>query len=120
MNFALESAMDMLADELGIDPLEFRIKNSLLPGQSVSTGAVPEEWTFREVCELIKPHYERAKKEAAAFKDGPIRRGVGLGPIRSVWLRPVTRPRWPWNWIRMAASPFSRRRPTPAKETIPC
>ena len=79
MNFALESAMDMLADELGIDPLEFRIKNSLLPGQSVSTGAVPEEWTFREVCELIKPHYERAKKEAAAFKDGPIRRGVGLG-----------------------------------------
>ena len=79
VNFALESAMDMLADELGMDPMEFRLKNSLLPGQSVSTGAVPEQWTFKEVCELLKPHYERAKKEAATFKDGPVKRGVGLG-----------------------------------------
>ncbi len=79
VNFALECAMDMLADELGIDPLEFRIKNSLLPGQSVSTGAVPDQWTFPQVCELIKPHYERAKKDAAAHKDGPVKRGVGLG-----------------------------------------
>jgi aldehyde oxidoreductase len=77
--FALESAMDMLADKLGIDPLEFRLKNSLMPGQSVSTGAIMEQWPFPEVCELIRPHYERAKKEAAAFKDGPIKRGVGLG-----------------------------------------
>ncbi len=79
VNFALESAMDMLAHELGMDPLEFRIKNSLLPGQSVSTGAVVDQWTFPQVCELIKPHYERAKKDAAARKDGPVKRGVGLG-----------------------------------------
>lgn len=78
-NFALESAMDMLAEKLGIDPLEFRLKNVLQPGQSVSTGAVVEQWPFPEIGELIKPHYERAKKEAAAFKDGPIKRGVGLG-----------------------------------------
>jgi aldehyde oxidoreductase len=79
VNFALESAMDMLADELGMDPLEFRIKNSLVPGQSVSTGAVVDQWTFPQVCELIKPHYERAKMDAAARKEGPIKRGVGLG-----------------------------------------
>jgi aldehyde oxidoreductase len=79
VNFALESAIDMLADRLGIDPLEFRLKNSLMPGQSVSTGAIVEQWPFPEICELIRPHYERAKKEAAAFKDGPIKRGVGLG-----------------------------------------
>jgi aldehyde oxidoreductase len=78
-NLALESAIDMLADKLGIDPLEFRLKNSLMPGQTVSTGAVVEQWPFPEICELIRPHYERAKKEAAAFKDGPIKRGVGLG-----------------------------------------
>jgi len=77
-NFALESAMDMLADKLGIDPLEFRVKNSLLPGQSVSTGAVVEQWTFPEICELIRPQYERARREAAAFIDGPVKRGVGL------------------------------------------
>ena len=79
VNFALESSVDMLAEKLGMDPLEFRLKNSLLPGQSVSTGAVMEQWPFPEICELIRPHYERAKKEAAAFKDGPIKRGVGLG-----------------------------------------
>lgn len=77
--FALESAMDMLAEKLGMDPLEFRRINSLAPGQSVSTGAVVDQWPFAQLCEDIRPHYDRAKKEAAAFKDGPVRRGVGLG-----------------------------------------
>ena len=78
--FAMESVMDMLAEKLGIDPLEFRKMNSLKPGQSESTGAVVKQWTFPEVCDAIKPHYERAKKEAAAFnkKGGPIKRGVGI------------------------------------------
>jgi len=76
--FALESAMDMLADKLGIDPLELRLKNILVPGQSVSTGAIMEEWPFQGLWEDLRPHYQRAKKEAAAFKHGPIRRGVGL------------------------------------------
>ncbi len=80
VNFALECAMDMLAEKIGMDPLEFRIKNSLKPGDSLSTGIVLiDDSTFPQVCELIKPHYERAKKEAAAFKEGKIRRGVGLG-----------------------------------------
>ena len=37
-NFALESAMDMLAEKIGMDPLEFRLINSLKPGQPKSTG----------------------------------------------------------------------------------
>jgi aldehyde oxidoreductase len=78
VTFALESAMDMLADKMGIDPLEFRRMNSLKPGQSVSTGAVVEQWPFPALCEVIQPHYDRAKKEAAAFRDGPVKRGVGL------------------------------------------
>jgi len=76
--FALEAAMDMLAEKVGMDPLEFRIKNSLKPGQSVSTGDVMEVWPFPELCEAIKPYYEEAKKEAAAHKDGTVRRGVGV------------------------------------------
>ena len=63
--FALESAVDMLAEKMGIDPLEFRLKNALVPGQSVSTGAVMEQWPFLGLCEDIRPHYEQAKKEAA-------------------------------------------------------
>jgi aldehyde oxidoreductase len=76
--FALESAVDMLAEKMGIDPLEFRRINSLKPGQSVSTGMVVDQWPFAELCEVMRPYYDRAKKEAAAFKDGPIKRGVGL------------------------------------------
>jgi aldehyde oxidoreductase len=79
--FALESAMDMLAAKLGIDPLEFRRMNSLRPGQTKATGMVTEEWPFPELCDAIMPHYLRAKKEAAAFnaKSGRLKRGVGLG-----------------------------------------
>ncbi|MDD5704207.1 MAG: molybdopterin-dependent oxidoreductase, partial [Dehalococcoidales bacterium] len=79
--FAMESAMDMLAEKLNIDPLEFRKMNSLKPGQTKSTGTVVEVWPFPEICDAIKPHWERAKKDAAGFnsKGGPIKRGVGLG-----------------------------------------
>jgi aldehyde oxidoreductase len=79
--FALESAIDMLADKMKIDPLEFRKMNSLQPGQSKSTGMVVQLWPFPEICDVIKPHYERAKRETAAFnaKGGAIRRGVGIG-----------------------------------------
>jgi len=79
VNFALESAMDMLAEKMGLDPLEFRRINSLQPGQTKSTGQAVEQWPFPELCEAIRPHYERARREADAFRDGPVRRGVGLG-----------------------------------------
>lgn len=76
--FALESAVDMLAEKAGIDPLEFRLMNSLQPGKSVSTGDVVQEWPFPPLCEAIRPQYDRACKEAAAFQNGPVKRGVGL------------------------------------------
>jgi aldehyde oxidoreductase len=77
-HFALECTMDMLADKLGIDPLEFRKGNSLQLGQSKSTGQVVDQWPFPELCDAIRPHYERAIQEAADVKEGPIHRGVGL------------------------------------------
>ena len=67
--FALESAMDMLADKIGMDHLEFRKLNSLLPGQSVSTGHVYEQWPFPELCGAVKPAYERATKEAGCLEE---------------------------------------------------
>ena len=79
VNFALECAMEMLADKLGMDPFEFRLKNTLQPGQSKSTGRVVEEWPVPGLMDAIRPHYERACKEAAAHKNGRFKRGVGLG-----------------------------------------
>jgi aldehyde oxidoreductase len=78
VTFALESAMDMLAEKVGMDPLKFRRFNTLLPGQSVSTGMVYEQWPFPELCDAIKPSYDRAKNEATTLKNGAIKRGVGI------------------------------------------
>ena len=77
-NFALECAMDMLAEKMGIDPLEFRLRNSLQPGQSKSTGRTVTEWPFPELLEAMRPHYLRAVQDAASFRQGKIRRGVGI------------------------------------------
>jgi len=71
----------MLAEKVGMDPLKFRKLNSLKPGEARSTGATVTQWEFPQICDMIEPHWERAKKDAAAFneKGGKLRRGVGLG-----------------------------------------
>jgi aldehyde oxidoreductase len=79
VNFALECAIDMLAEKLGIDPFDFRLRNSLAPGQSKSTGRVVREWPFPELMEAMRPHYRRALEAAAGCRSGRVRRGVGLG-----------------------------------------
>jgi aldehyde oxidoreductase len=79
VHFALECSMDMLARKMGLDPLEFRRRNSLMPGQSKSTGQVVDEWPFPELCDSIRPQYERSLQEADGQRSGPVKRGVGLG-----------------------------------------
>ena len=81
VNYALECTMDMLAEKMRIDPLEFRLMNSLKPGQPKSTGRIVEQWPFPELIETIRPHYDRARRETTDFnrKGGAIKRGVGLG-----------------------------------------
>jgi aldehyde oxidoreductase len=81
--FAMESIIDMLAEKLKIDPLEFRKINSLKPGQTKSVGIAPDLWPFPEVCDAIKPKWAAAKKAVVEFnkKGGKIKRGVGIGAI---------------------------------------
>ncbi|MDD1710716.1 MAG: molybdopterin-dependent oxidoreductase, partial [Methanoregulaceae archaeon] len=80
-NFGLESIIDMLAEKVGMDKLAFRKLNSLKPGEPRSTGTTVSQWEFPEICDAIQPHWDRAKKDAAAFnkKNSKLKRGVGLG-----------------------------------------
>jgi aldehyde oxidoreductase len=78
VNFALESVVDMMAAKLKMDPWEFRMKNSVHPGESTSSGHVVDEWAFLGCMESMKPLYETACKNAKDHKKGDIVRGVGL------------------------------------------
>ena len=79
-HYALECAVDLLAEKMGMDRLEFRKRNSLRPGEAKATGHVVTEWPFPPLCDAIEGRYEAALAEAARHPvDGPTRRGVGLG-----------------------------------------
>jgi len=78
-NFALESAVDMLARKMGKDPLEFRYDNFLQAGQSVSTGQKVEQWPIPALMDAIRPHYKRAMNRKGENQNRNIKRGVGLG-----------------------------------------
>ena len=79
-HYALECAVDLLAEKMGIDKLEFRKRNSLRLGGAKATGHVVTEWPFPGLCDAIEAPYERALAAAkAANNGGPVYRGVGLG-----------------------------------------
>ncbi len=92
--FAVESMMDMLAEELGLDPVQLRQKNALRPGSVTNTGqALHESVGLLECIERVSaemhklsggepfqsrpvpgsPHLKRAWGFAAAYKN------TGLG-----------------------------------------
>lgn len=75
--WACESQMDMIAAELGIDALQFRLKNLVAPGEEVRRGKRPLEGNLaiglRRVAAAIG--WEQAKSSWA--RPG-IKRGIGL------------------------------------------
>ena len=79
---AHEAMMDELADKLGIDRLEFRLRNALKPGDATATGQVLEHSAGLPEClKALRPHWKSAQKAVAAFnaKATNLRRGVGIG-----------------------------------------
>ena len=47
--WAHERQMDRIADVLGLDPLELRLRNAIVDGQTFATGEVLEDTRFREL-----------------------------------------------------------------------
>jgi len=78
---AHESQMDLLAQELGLDPFEIRRINALKPGSKTGTG---QELTasvgIGKCLDEIRPYFEQAKTEWQLEPIGPYKkRGVGIG-----------------------------------------
>ena len=78
---AQEQLLDMLAEKLGLDALEFRIGNALTDTTPTVTGQVMGDGVgIRECFEALRPHWQQARREAEAFnaQGGHLRRGVGV------------------------------------------
>jgi CO/xanthine dehydrogenase Mo-binding subunit len=68
-SFALESHTDLLAAAVGMDPVEFRLKNMVSPGEEDAVGRNLRAISAREVLEAAV-----AKADAS-----PLQRGAGYG-----------------------------------------
>jgi len=83
MAVAYESQMDLMAQELGIDPLEFRKRNALRVGSLTATGQkLDASVGMLSALEAVEPYYkdavDRWKKEKAG---NGKKRGIGLGAM---------------------------------------
>jgi CO/xanthine dehydrogenase Mo-binding subunit len=81
--FAHESQMDILARELGMDPLQIRRRNALQEGSSTATGQkLGSSVGILECLEALEPHYREAMSSWKGSGDSRyVRRGVGLGAM---------------------------------------
>jgi CO/xanthine dehydrogenase Mo-binding subunit/aerobic-type carbon monoxide dehydrogenase small subunit (CoxS/CutS family) len=77
-----EALMDMLAAQLGLDPLEFRRVNALTPGAVMATGQMLDEGAALPDClDALRPRWQALRAEAEAFNaaaSGTLRRGAGV------------------------------------------
>ncbi len=83
---ATETLMDELAERLGLDPLEFRLRNALRPGLATATGQTLEASVGLAAClDALRPRWRDARQEAERFNkrqsNGGTRRGVGLAAM---------------------------------------
>lgn len=80
---AYESQMDQVAEALGLDPLEIRLKNAIRPGSMTHIGQeLTESVSMVAELERLRPHWEAAKARLGArcaSAAGPWRPGLGLG-----------------------------------------
>lgn len=72
--FALDSAMDELAGRLNMDPIEFRLRNAVRPGDLMADGDPWPGMGMREVLEALRDHPAWKNREEARAQG----RGVGI------------------------------------------
>lgn len=82
-NFATESLLNMMADEVGITPWEIRMRNAIRPGEVLPNGQIVDDSTgLVETLEAVKPYFDEAVADgkpvglACAMKNAGV--GVGL------------------------------------------
>ena len=82
-HFAAECQMDALAEKLGLDPIDFRLKNILRPGSETATGQVLDSSVGLEECiAKVRTASEWNRKRSAWREEsGRKRRGIGVALV---------------------------------------
>ena len=78
--FAFESQVEELARKLGMDPLDIRLKNMLVPGKSNATGTLVDASCGLPQCveKVIASSDYRKKASQYRSQSGSVRRGLGI------------------------------------------
>ncbi len=74
-----EVLIDMMAEKLGIDPLEFRYQNAWREGDVGNWGAQLDCYPYPPMLEKLRPLYRAAKEKARKESTAEKKRGVGIG-----------------------------------------
>jgi len=86
--FAIEQQMDLMAEKLGIDPLDFRLRNAQEAGETTGQGMHFKSCGFRQCLETAAEHADFTRKFAAnaARRDttDPVKRGIGIASMLHV------------------------------------
>lgn len=77
-----ESLIDMMAEEMGMDPFDFRYLNIARPGDLTVNGYPYDEYPMEEMMEMLRPAYQEARAAVAAYNAAQSpqgkKRGVGI------------------------------------------
>lgn len=82
--FGVEQHMDMVADELGMDPVAFRLKNAQEPGETTGQGMVLVTCGLAECLEKsaqLSGYSEQRRANADQPADAKVRRGIGMASM---------------------------------------
>ncbi len=79
--FAMEGALDRLAEKVGISGWEIRSRNVITPGAVWGPGQIMDEGSAgaRECLDKIKPQYDAAREQGKAIGLGLALKNSGLG-----------------------------------------
>ncbi len=82
--FGVEQHMDMLADELGLDPVDFRLRNTQEPGEVTGQGMILSTCGLKECIEKSAEETDysaRRKANAEQPPEATVRRGIGMSSM---------------------------------------